>query len=163
MNKKDTRHQLIRSIILENKIHTQQELQEMLEQQGVFTTQATLSRDIKDLNLVKVTQSNETFYMIHSIPETKWEKRLTIYMEDALILLRPVQNQVILKTLPGLASSFGSILDGLNLPEIIATVCGDDVCLIICENNEQAISCFETLKKYAPKHFFGKSFNHTEK
>ena len=62
---------------------------------------------------------------------TRWEKRLRLYMEDALIILKPVQHQVVLKTLPGLASSFGSTLDAMEIPEIVAPLCGDDVCLII--------------------------------
>ena len=76
-------------------------------------------------------------------------------MEDALVLMRPVQNQVLLKTLPGLAQSFGSIIDALNFPDAIATLCGDDACLVICENAEAAQHCFEELKKFTPPFFFG--------
>ncbi|VHG93885.1 Putative arginine repressor [Streptococcus pyogenes] len=59
MNKKETRHQLIRSLISETTIHTQQELQERLQKNGITITQATLSRDMKELNLVKVTSGND--------------------------------------------------------------------------------------------------------
>lgn len=156
MNKIESRHQLIRSLVLENKIHTQQELQELLERNGVSVTQSTLSRDIKLLNLVKVNTDNEAYYIINSIAPSRWEKRLKFYMEDALVMLKPVQHQVILKSLPGLAQSFGSILDALEIPEIVATVCGDDVCLIICEDNEAALACFEQLKQYTPPFFFSK-------
>lgn len=156
MNKIESRHQLIRSLVLENKIHTQQELQELLERNGVSVTQSTLSRDIKLLNLVKINTDNEAYYIINSIAPSRWEKRLKFYMEDALVMLKPVQHQVILKSLPGLAQSFGSILDALEIPEIVATVCGDDVCLIICEDNEAALACFEQLKQYTPPFFFSK-------
>ncbi|MGT2711091.1 arginine repressor [Streptococcus oriscaviae] len=156
MNKIESRHQLIRSLILEKKIHTQQELQELLERNGVHVTQSTLSRDIKLLNLVKINEGNSTYYVINSIAPSRWEKRLRIYMEDALVMLKPVQNQVVLKALPGLANSFGSILDAMEIPEIIATVCGDDVCLIICEDNQAALDCFEKLKQYTPPFFFSK-------
>lgn len=154
MNKIESRHQLIRSLVMENKIHTQQELQELLEKNGVSVTQSTLSRDIKLLNLVKITEAGSTYYVINSIAPSRWEKRLRFYMEDALVMLKPVQNQVVLKSLPGLAQSFGSILDAMEMSEIVATVCGDDVCLIICEDNEAALNCFETLKKYTPPFFF---------
>lgn len=157
MNKIESRHQLILSLIMEKKIHTQQELLELLELNGLFVTQSTLSRDIKMLNLVKVNEGNTSHYAINPIAPTRWEKRLRLYMEDALVMLKPVQNQVVLKTLPGLANSFGSILDAMEIPEIIATVCGDDVCLIICEDNESALSCFEYLKQYAPPFFFSKA------
>ncbi|TCD46661.1 arginine repressor [Streptococcus sp. X16XC17] len=156
MNKIESRHQLIRSLISEKKIHTQLELQELLELNGISVTQSTLSRDIKLLNLVKVNDDDSAHYVINSIAPSRWEKRLRFYMEDALVMLKPVQNQVVLKTLPGLAQSFGSILDAMEIPEIIATVCGDDVCLIICEDKEAALSCFDQLKQYTPPFFFSK-------
>lgn len=152
MNKKETRHQLIRSIITETNIYTQNQLRDILHKNGIDITQATLSRDIKELQLIKL--SSEGHYVIHSISPTQWERRLRIYMEDALIFMRPVKNQIILKTLPGLAQSFGSILDSIHLPHIIGTICGDDTCLIICEDDEQAIVCFDVLKQYAPPFFF---------
>ena len=74
-------------------------------------------------------------------------------MEDALVMLKPVQNQVILKTLPDLAQSFGSILDSMQLVEITATVCGDDTCLIICKDKETALKCFDHLCQYTPPFF----------
>ena len=156
MNKIESRHRLIRSLIMEKRVHTQQELQELLEANGVIVTQSTLSRDMKTLNLVKVTENDRSYYVINSIAPSRWEKRLRFYMEDALVMLRPVQHQVVMKTLPGLAQSFGAILDALELPQIVATVCGDDVCLIICEDNQAAIECFAKLKEFAPPFFFSK-------
>ncbi|MGT2925975.1 arginine repressor [Streptococcus cuniculipharyngis] len=153
MNKKEARHQLIRSLVTETKIHTQLELQEALKKNGVNVTQATLSRDMRELNLVKVA-SDDSHYEIHSVSQAHWEQRLRFYMEDALIMLRPVQHQIVLKTLPGLAQSFGSIIDAMQLPEIIATICGDDTCLLICEDQEAAQRGFEELSKYTPPLFF---------
>ena len=113
MNKIESRHRLIRSIISERRIHTQQELQEALEANGVLVTQSTLSRDVKSLNLVKINEGDSSYYAMNTIAPSRWEKRLRMYMEDALVMLRPVQNQVVVKTLPGLAQSFGAILDAL--------------------------------------------------
>ncbi|CRH90065.1 arginine repressor [Chlamydia trachomatis] len=154
MNKIESRHQVIRSLVSEKKIHTQQELQDLLELNGISVTQSTLSRDIKLLNLVKINEDGTSYYVINSIAPARWEKRLRFYMEDALVMLRPVQHQVVLKTLPGLAQSFGSILDAMELTEVVATVCGDDVCLIVCEDNDAAQACFEKLKEYTPPFFF---------
>lgn len=154
MNKTENRHHLIRSLILEKKIHTQSELKKLLEESGCFVTQPTLSRDIKLLNIVKINEEENSYYVINNITPSKLEKRLKFYMEDGLVMLKPVQNQVIMKTLPGLAQSFGVILDGMQIPEIIATVCGDDICLIICDDNEQAVNCFNKLKQFTPPFFF---------
>ena len=129
----------------------------MLELNGITVTQSTLSRDIKLLNLEKVNEDASSYYMvINPIVPTRWEKRLRLYMEDALIMLKPVQHQVVLKTLPGLASSFGSILDDLEIPEIIATLCGDDVCLIICQDNRAAQTCYDYPTQFTPPFFSSK-------
>lgn len=154
MNKKEIRHQLIRSLILETRIQTQQELQDALERNGIYVAQSTLSRDIKDLNLVKAVDGPSSRYVIHDVKKSRWEERLRFYMEDSLVMLKPVQHQIVLKTLPGLAQSFGSILDAMEIPEIVATICGDDVCLIVCLNNEDAQDCFARLKDYTPPFFF---------
>lgn len=154
MNKKETRHQVIRSLVSETKIHTQQELQNLLKKNGIDITQATLSRDMKELNLVKVTNGNTTHYETLAISQGRWEHRLRFYMEDALVMLRVVQNQIVLKTLPGLAQSFGSILDAMQIEEIIATVCGDDTCLLICEDHASAKRCYDILSQYTPPFFF---------
>ena len=156
MNKIESRHKLILSLIKEKKLHTQQELQELLELNGVTVTQSTLSRDIKLLNLVKVNEDASSYYMVNPIEPTRWEKRLRLYMEDALIMLKPVQHQVVLKTLPGLASSFGSILDAMEIPEIVATLCGDDVCLIICQDNQAAQTCYDYHTQFTPPFFSSK-------
>ena len=129
----------------------------MLELNGITVTQSTLSRDIKLLNLVKVNEDASSYYMvINPIVPTRWEKRLRLYMEDALIMLKPVQHQVVLKTLPGLASSFGSILDAMEIPEIVETLCGDDVCLIICQDNRAAQTCYDYPTQFTPPFFSSK-------
>ena len=110
MNKIESRHRLIRSIISEKKIRTQQELQDSLEANGIIVTQSTLSRDVKSLNLVKINEGDSSYYAINSIAPSRWENRLRFYMEDALVMLRPVQNQVVVKTLPGLASATMGIM-----------------------------------------------------
>ena len=150
MNKSEHRHQLIRALVTKNKIHTQAELQALLADNDI----QALSRDIKSMNLSKVREEDNSYYVLNTGSISKWEKRLEIYMEDALVLMRPVQHQVLLKTLPGLAQSFGSIIDALSFPDAIASLCGDDVCLVICEDAEAAQKCFEELKKFAPPFFF---------
>lgn len=114
MNKSEHRHQLIRALITKNKIHTQAELQALLAENDIQVTQATLSRDIKNMNLSKVREEDSAYYVLNNGSISKWEKRLELYMEDALVWMRPVQHQVLLKTLPGLAQSFGSIIDTLS-------------------------------------------------
>ena len=73
MNKIESRHRLIRSIISEKKIRTQQELQDSLEANGIIVTQSTLSRDVKSLNLVKINEGDSSYYAINSIAPSRWE------------------------------------------------------------------------------------------
>ena len=72
MNKIESRHRLIRSIISEKKIRTQQELQDSLEANGIIVTQSTLSRDVKSLNLVKINEGDTSYYAINSIAQSRW-------------------------------------------------------------------------------------------
>lgn len=155
MYKKSLRQHLIRSLISQERIHTQDQLQDRLRDNGIEVTQATLSRDIKDLNLVKINNNGTSYYQAVSLPNNNLEQRLRFYMEDSLLAMRVVQNQVILKSLPGQAQAFGAILDNMALSSIVATICGDDVCLIICEDPQQAQTTFQILSQYTPPFFFG--------
>ena len=96
MNKSEHRHQLIRALVSKNKIHTQAELQALLAENDIQVTQATLSRDIKTMNLSKVREAEHSYYVLNTGSISKWEKRLENYMEDGLVMLRPVQHQVVL-------------------------------------------------------------------
>ena len=87
MNKSEHRHQLIRALVTKNKIHTQAELQSLLADNDIQVTQATLSRDIKSMNLSKVREEDNSYYVLNTGSISKWDKRLEFYMEDALVLM----------------------------------------------------------------------------
>ena len=76
MNKSEHRHQLIRALVAKNKIHTQAELQALLAENNIQVTQATLSRDIKTMNLSKVREAEHSYYVLNTGSISKWEKRL---------------------------------------------------------------------------------------
>lgn len=102
MNKSEHRHQLIRALLAKNKIHSQAVLKSLLTDNEIQVTQATLSRDIKNMNLSKVREEDNSYYVLNTGPISKWEKRLELYMEDALVLIRPVQHQDLPKPFPDL-------------------------------------------------------------
>lgn len=89
MNKIERRHKLILSLIKEKKLHMQQELQELLELNGITVAQSTLSRDIKLLNLVKVNEDASSYYMVNPIVPTRWEKRLQGWPAPSAQFLMP--------------------------------------------------------------------------
>ena len=74
MNKSEHRHQLIRALVTKNKIHTQAELQALLADNDIQVTQATLSRDIKSMNLSKVREEDNSYYVLNTGSISKWEK-----------------------------------------------------------------------------------------
>jgi len=142
MSNKSIRQIKIREIITNNKIETQEDLVEMLNEYNFNVTQATVSRDIKELQLVKVPTPTGAY--VYSLPkDRKFHplEKLGRYLMDSFVKLDYTGNLLVLKTLPGNAQSIGAIIDQLEWEEVVGTICGDDTCLLICrdEDSQEAI------------------------
>ncbi|WP_099220991.1 transcriptional regulator AhrC/ArgR [Listeria costaricensis] len=136
---KGHRHIIIREIITANEIETQEDLVAKLLEREVKVTQATISRDIKELHLVKVPTQNGTYK--YSLPaDNKFNplQKLKRALVDCFISIDRVQFMLIIKVMPGNGNSIGVLLDNLNWPEKAGTLCGDDTCLIICRSEKDA-------------------------
>ncbi len=134
---KTSRHGKILEIIRENSIRTQKELADFLEKSGVKVTQATLSRDIKDLKLIKVhDDSGEMVYAVGG-EEPRYHTSGTIFSESVLSV-DYAMNIVVVKTLSGMAQGVGSLLDRMNIPETLGSIAGDDTIMIITRTEEEA-------------------------
>lgn len=137
MSNKSIRQIKIREIITNNKIETQEELVDMLNSNNFNVTQATISRDIKELQLIKVPTPSGAY--VYSMPkDRKYHplEKLGRYLMDSFVKLDYTGNLLVLKTLPGNAQSIGAIIDQLDWEEVIGTICGDDTCLLICRDEE---------------------------
>lgn len=135
MPKKSVRHIKIREIISSEQIETQDELVRKLNNYGLNVTQATVSRDIKELQLIKVPAASGQY--IYSLPNDRRYhplEKLGRYLMDAFVNIDGTDNLLVLKTLPGNAQSIGAILDQIDWDEVLGTICGDDTCLIICRD-----------------------------
>lgn len=133
------RHLKIRELIAKHEIETQDELVDLLKRSGFNVTQATVSRDIKELHLVKV-PSREGGYK-YSLPSDQKHnplEKLQKLLVEAFIKINSAGHLVILKTIPGNANAVGNLIDQLDWDEILGTVCGDDTCLIIADTPENA-------------------------
>ena len=122
---KSYRHGQILKLIRAQKIHTQDELARELQQAGIAATQVTLSRDIRDLHLVKTREGYR---------ETRSEEggpSFATLAAEFLHDVRAAQNLVVLKTSPGHANSVAVALDSEDWPEVIGTLAGDDTILVI--------------------------------
>ncbi|PTG91094.1 arginine repressor [Staphylococcus chromogenes] len=139
MPKKSVRHIKIREIISNEQIETQDELVKRLNDYEMNVTQATVSRDIKELQLIKVPATTGQY--VYSLPNDRRYhplEKLGRYLMDSFVKIDGTDNLLVLKTLPGNAQSIGAILDQIDWDEVLGTICGDDTCLIICRTSQDA-------------------------
>lgn len=127
------RQSLIIDIIRNSSVETQEELAEILKKRGVAVTQATVSRDIKELSLIKI-PTEDGKYRYSLPPEDAWVnsmERARRLFRDSLISLDYSENIIVVKTLTGNANAVADILDNMPWPEIVGTVAGDDTILVV--------------------------------
>jgi transcriptional regulator of arginine metabolism len=136
---KGQRHIKIRDIITNNDIETQDELVEELKLAGYNVTQATVSRDIKELHLVKVHLTYGRYkYSLPADQRFNPLQKLKRILVDAFVRIDSANNLLVMKMLPGNAQAICALIDNLNWQEILGTIGGDDTCLIICRSEEDA-------------------------
>ena len=137
---KTSRQNVILQIIAENDIETQAQLIKALADRGVSSTQATLSRDIKDLQLVKELGENGKYRYVVSVKSknTDHEVRLKKIFRESVTSICVAQNLIVLKTLPGLASAACSTLDTMHIENLAGTLAGDDTAFIAMKDNQSA-------------------------
>ena len=137
--KKD-RQIAILQIIASTDVETQNQLIEELAKVGVESTQATVSRDIKDLHLIKeLTPRGSYRYVAGSRPDTQGHaSRLKAIFKESVTSYANAQNIVVIKTLPGLAPAACSAIDGMGIKSIIGSIAGDDTGFIAMSDNESA-------------------------
>ena len=136
---KKQRQEKILEIIRENEIDTQEALTEKLEKAGFNVTQATVSRDIKEMHLTKVQGKIKKFkYAKLNFDHSKVSEKLTRFFKEAVLSFVAVNNMVIIKTLSGNASSAGFYVDSLGAEQILGSIAGDDTVLVITKSNFDA-------------------------
>lgn len=137
---KPSRQSAILDIINQQDIETQNQLMEALARKGIKSTQATLSRDIKDMRLVKeLGESGKYKYTTPDKGEVEdLSPRLRRIFRDSLVSYDVAQNIVVLKTLPGLANACCSALDNMEVEGLVGTLAGDDTCFLAMKTNESA-------------------------
>ena len=129
---KSFRQGQILKLLRARSICTQDELARALKEVGIEATQVTLSRDMRELGLVKTTDGYRVLQRETS--NLQFSTLATEFLQD----VRHAQNQIVLKTAPGHASSVAVALDDEEWPEIVCTIAGDDTILIICQDNGTA-------------------------
>lgn len=136
---KTSRHNKILEIIENNVVETQEDLADRLKALGMDVTQATVSRDIKDLRLSKVLTSDGRYkYAYMSAQNSAISTRLINILTEAYISSDFAMNIVVVKTLPGMAQAVASAIDSLKWDDIIGTIAGDDTIMTVCRNEASA-------------------------
>lgn len=135
---KTDRQKKILEIVTDYDIETQEELQKQLLQSGFDVTQATVSRDIREMGLTKVSNSRGAYrYAAQNSVSASTDKYRKIITE-AVIRAESANNLIIVKTYPGMAQAAGAAVDSLEMNGIIGSIAGDDTILIVSRSDEIA-------------------------
>lgn len=146
---KKRRQLLIKQIISQNDIESQHQLLRELAKEGIEATQATISRDIRELSIVKVHDTTGLVkYGILPKKETQPEDHLREVFKDSVSDVTHVQFMNVVKTLLGTADIVAAEIDELKWPEIVGTLAGTDTIVLISTSNEEAKSLNEQLLSY---------------
>ena len=146
---RSARHAKILEIISQKEIETQEELCAELNNINYVVTQATISRDIRDLHLFKVAGVEKKYrYAYINDGESDISPKMKNLFKNCVISLNAAQNLVVIKTLTGNGANAGSIVDKLNYEEIVGSVAGDDTLLVVCKDTECANVVVEKLTAF---------------
>lgn len=143
---KTQRQAKIMEIISTSNVETQEQLLKALEKEGFRGTQATISRDIKELRIVKELTSLGTYRYTTPAKEVSgsFSSRLNTIFRECVIGFDYAQNIIVIRTLPGLASAAGSAIDSMNLSIVVGSLAGDDTVMVVMrDNNAAAAFCGE--------------------
>ena len=143
---KSQRQAKIIEIISNQTVETQEQLQAALQSEGYRCTQATISRDIKELRITKELTGMGTYRYTTSNNENAgaFSTRLNVIFRECVTGFDYAQNIIVIRTLPGLASAAGSAIDAMNMSAVVGTLAGDDTVMVVMrDNNSAAAFCGE--------------------
>ena len=145
---KPGRQSVILEIISERDIETQHQLMQALAERGIKSTQATLSRDIKDMRLIKELGPNGNYrYVQAAKPEqVDSSERLRKILKESLVSFDLAQNLLVIKTLPGLAPAACSAIDGMHIENLVGTLAGDDTAFLAMRDNDSALRLYHEIE-----------------
>lgn len=145
---KAKRQEKIIEIIENYDIETQDELAEKLIQAGFSTTQATISRDIRELKLTKLAYpGGKQKYIALKDRELHVDQKYKRVLSDAILTMEAAQNIIVIKTVTGMAMACATAVDSLGVPGILGTIAGDDTLICIAKTNHVAEEVIDGLKK----------------
>lgn len=146
---RSARHAKILEIISRKEIETQEELCAELNALNLVVTQATISRDIRDLHLFKVAGIEKKYrYAYINDGESEISPKMKSLFRDCVVSVRAAKNLIVIKTLTGNGANAGTVVDKLNYEGVVGSVAGDDTLLIVCEDDERALLVAEKINEF---------------
>lgn len=145
---KTVRQVAILDIIEKQEIETQEELASALNARGIRVTQATVSRDIKELRLLKVlTPSGKYKYATGDQADNNLTDRFIRMLAESLLSVSSANNLIVVKTLSGSANVAAEALDSMHWPEVLGTLAGDNTVLMIIRSNEETLTVTSRIRE----------------
>jgi len=146
---KNNRQSMILEIISQENIETQEQLLARLQERGITSTQATISRDIKQMHLIKepIGQGVYKYAVSGNRSKLNFAEKLRTIFRESITSIDYAQNIVVLKTMPGLASAACSALDNMNINYMVGTLAGDDTAFLLMKDTESAVAFCEEIKE----------------
>lgn len=146
---KNERQKKILEIITNEVIETQSQLIEALSRVGVKSTQATLSRDIRDMRIVKKMTPEGVYRYTAAGRDSGFDQdaRLRKIFRESVVDYAVAQNLIIIKTLPGLADAASSMLESLSIPNLVGSIAGDDTAFVAMKDNASAERLFNEIEE----------------
>ena len=150
--KKTERHQLIRNLVETRNIETQEDLANALKESGIRVTQATVSRDIKELRLIKINgQQSDYRYAKPGRHELKANDRMIRLLSDSTVDIDYAGQMVVVKTLSGSANVAAEAIDNMNWKEVLGTIAGDNTIFVAVRSESDAEEIASRIRKLAGK------------
>lgn len=145
---KVNRHAKIIELIGKYQIETQEELANYLTQEGFKVTQATVSRDIRDLKLTKIpTDDGKQRYTVHPKSDTTLSDKYVRVLRDGFASMDMAQNILVIRTVSGMAMAVATAIDALEFSEVVGTIAGDDTILCAIRTVEDTMRVMEKINK----------------
>lgn len=144
---KSTRHAKILELVRKYEIETQEELSEWLLKEGYAVTQATVSRDIRELRLTKVMKSGKQMYAVLNEENRDLSEKYIRIFGDGFLSMDSAQNILVIKTVPGMAMAVAAALDHMDCHEVVGSIAGDDTVMCAIRTVEDTKSFMERLRK----------------
>lgn len=142
------RHAKIVELIHKYDVETQEELADYLNQAGFQVTQATVSRDIRDLRLTKIpTNAGKQKYVVLQTPKEDLSDKYRRVLQDGYISMDMAMNMLVIKTVPGMAMAVAACLDAMKWHEVVGCIAGDDTIMCAIRSVEETMKVMEKISK----------------